>query len=103
MSKKHEPVRMCIATRRLQPATKLLRVVVDPADPTRIIPDPKRIMPGRGAWITPTLVACEQAESRRAFGRALRVSAKVDTSHVRKYIAVVETTMPAGKAVSEKD
>ncbi len=103
MSKKHEPVRTCIATRQLLPATKLLRVVVDPDDPTRIIPDPKRVMPGRGAWITPTLHACEQAESRRAFGRALRVSAKVDTSRVRKYIADMETTMSAGKTVSEKD
>ncbi|MBP3947493.1 MULTISPECIES: YlxR family protein [unclassified Corynebacterium] len=79
--------RTCIATREARPDTQLLRVVVDPDDPTRIIPDPGRKLPGRGAWITPTTQACELAEQRRAFGRALRVSANVDTSAVRKYIA----------------
>ena len=78
--------RTCIATREARPDTQLLRVVVDPADPTRVIADPGRRLPGRGAWITPTIEACELAESRRAFGRALRVSANVDTSAVRKYI-----------------
>lgn len=79
--------RTCIATREAQPDTQLLRVVVDPDDPTRIIADPGRRLPGRGAWITPTLEAFELAETRRAFGRALRVSAKVDASNVREYIS----------------
>lgn len=75
-----------MATRRALPDAQLLRVVLDPADPARVIPDPTRSLPGRGAWITPTLEAFELAETRRAFGRALRVSANVDTSDVRKYI-----------------
>lgn len=79
--------RTCIATRAARPDTQLLRVVVDPDDPTRIIADPGRRLLGRGAWITPTIEAFELAESRRAFGRALRVSADADTSNVRQYIA----------------
>ncbi|MCQ4617975.1 YlxR family protein [Corynebacterium sp. CCUG 71335] len=87
MSEKHVPIRTCIGTRRALPDARLLRVVVDPDDPSRIVPDPKRSMPGRGAWLTPTLEAFELAEKRRAFGRALRVSAQVDTSDVRKYVS----------------
>ena len=75
------------AVLELSAGTRPVRVVVDPADSTRVIADPGRRLPGRGAWITPTIEACELAESRRAFGRALRVSANVDTSAVRKYIA----------------
>lgn len=96
--------RTCIATREARPDTQLLRVVVAPDDPTRIVADPGRRLPGRGAWITPTLDAFELAESRRAFGRALRVSANVDASNVREYIAGESESLPANrKQVSEKD
>ena len=96
--------RTCIATREARPDTQLLRVVVDPEDPTRVIADPGRSLPGRGAWITPSLEAFELAESRRAFGRALRVSAQVDASNVREYIAGENQPSPVNrKQVSEKD
>ncbi|HZK32785.1 MAG TPA: YlxR family protein [Corynebacterium sp.] len=82
-------IRTCLATRERRPDTDLLRVVVDPADPTggRLLADPRRILPGRGAWITPQLSALKIAEDRRAFQRALRVSTAVDTGHVHTYLA----------------
>ncbi|RNE49380.1 YlxR family protein [Corynebacterium alimapuense] len=82
-------VRTCIATRERRPDTELLRVVLDPEDPTRtrLLPDPSRKLPGRGAWITPDVVALELAEQRRAFGRAFRMSTAVDSGHVRTYLA----------------
>nr|WP_151640487.1 YlxR family protein [Corynebacterium sp. 11A] len=83
----HTPQRMCIASRRLFPASELLRVVVDPADASRIIADPAAVLPGRGAWIQPSLAHYELACKRRSFARALRVSASVDTQPVRTYIA----------------
>ena len=79
--------RTCIATRTAQPDTQLLRVVADPDVPGRVIADPGRKLPGRGAWITPSLDAVELAEQRRAFGRALRLSTAVDLGHVRTYLA----------------
>ena len=87
-TRKH-PVRTrtCIATRRTHPDVELLRVVADSDMPGRILADPRRKLPGRGAWITPSLDAVELAEQRRAFGRALRLSAKVDLGHVRTYLA----------------
>lgn len=78
--------RTCIATRVPQPDTQLLRVVADPDVPGRVLADPARKLPGRGAWITPTLDAVELAEQRRAFGRALRLSAQADLGHVRMYL-----------------
>ena len=79
--------RTCIATRVPQPDTQLLRVVADPDVPGRVLADPARKLPGRGAWVTPTLDAVELAEQRRAFGRALRLSTAVDLGHVRTYLA----------------
>lgn len=83
-------IRTCIATGKAQPDAALLRVVVDPSNPTRIIADPTRSLPGRGAWITPTRQAVEQAMKRKAFGRALRVSGITDVSHVCEYVATLE-------------
>lgn len=83
-------IRTCIATRKRQSDTELLRVVVDPSDPARLLADPERRLPGRGAWITPDIAALELAEQRRAFGRAFRVSGtSLDTGHVRTYLAAV--------------
>lgn len=86
-SPQHIRIRTCIATREQKPDIQLLRIVVDPDDNARVIPDPARRLPGRGAWIVPNLAALELAEQRRAFGRALRVSTKVDTGQVRAYLA----------------
>ncbi|MGI0542207.1 YlxR family protein [Corynebacterium aquatimens] len=71
------------------PDVQLLRVVVDPDNPMRIIADPVRRMPGRGAWITPTEEAVELAVKRKAFSRALKVSGTVDASPVREYVVTV--------------
>ncbi|BAU96319.1 nucleic-acid-binding protein [Corynebacterium suranareeae] len=80
-------IRTCIATRERKPDRELLRVVSSLEFPGVILPDPKRRMPGRGAWLTPSIDALDLAEQRRAFGRALRVSTPVDTGHVRTYLA----------------
>ena len=82
-------IRTCIASRQQQPDTQLLRLVAQRGTPPVIVPDPQRDMPGRGCWITPTLDALELAEKRNAIGRALRVSAPVDTGPVRKYLAKI--------------
>lgn len=82
-------IRTCIATRERKPDTELLRIVLDPGDEKRqrLVADPSRRLPGRGAWITPSVIALELAEQRRAFGRAFRMSTAVDTGHVSAYLA----------------
>jgi predicted RNA-binding protein YlxR (DUF448 family) len=48
--------------------------------------DPKAVLPGRGAWLTPTIDAYELAVARRAFRRALRLEREPDTSMVREHL-----------------
>ncbi|WP_084734355.1 YlxR family protein [Rhodococcus sp. RD6.2] len=77
-----DPVRTCIGCRQLAPAADLLRVVARQvqSDGWTVVPDPRRRLPGRGAWLHPDRKCLSQAEKRRAFGRALRVSGSLDTA-----------------------
>lgn len=79
------PIRTCIATRERYRDDELLRLVYDHSTQS-VVADPQRRLPGRGAWIKPTLAALELAESRRAFERALRVRGPVDIGHVRNHL-----------------
>lgn len=89
-SKSHVPQRTCIATREVLPVSQLLRVVAEQKEPGTvvIVPDPRRVKSGRGAWLQPTLEALDLAQTRRAFSRALKVSTAkaVDVDPVRTYI-----------------
>jgi hypothetical protein len=69
----------------------LLRVVVAPDaigedTPPPVVPDPRRRMAGRGAWLHPDLRCVELAVRRRAFARALRVPGPVDPTSVSAYV-----------------
>ncbi|MGN8048566.1 YlxR family protein [Curtobacterium sp. 22159] len=83
-----EPVRTCIGSRRRAPRSSLLRVVA--LRDGRVVADPKAVMPGRGAWLTPTVEAHDQAVKRRAYRRALRLDHEPDTSAVRDYLEALQ-------------
>ncbi|MFS0733449.1 YlxR family protein [Microbacterium sp. 1P10UB] len=70
-----KPVRTCVGCRARASRSSLLRVV---AIDSTLIPDERAAMPGRGAWVHPTLDCAETAIRRRAFVRALRVSGSPD-------------------------
>jgi predicted RNA-binding protein YlxR (DUF448 family) len=94
------PVRTCIGCRQRAAASELLRVVVascmtgtdagstdvDTA-PVRVVPDPRRRAPGRGASLHRDLGCVALAERRRSFARALRVSGPFDLTAVREYVS----------------
>ncbi|WP_287861743.1 YlxR family protein [Corynebacterium sp.] len=95
---KHLPERTCIATKQVIGIDQLLRCVARHAGEgaegkVQVVPDPERKLSGRGAWITPTVEAWEIAVKRRAFSRALRVSATVDADPVRDYIVTLPVTV----------
>jgi len=61
-----------------------LRVVAagHAAQQVRVLPDPSRRLPGRGAHLHPDPRCLGLAVRRRAFGRALRVTGVIDTGEL---------------------
>jgi hypothetical protein len=62
--------RLCIVYRAVRPLDELIRFVVGPDD--RVVPDLRRRLPGRGAWVTATRAAVDKAVASKAFSRAFK-------------------------------
>ncbi|HKQ41291.1 MAG TPA: YlxR family protein [Pseudonocardia sp.] len=77
------PIRTCVGCRTRSSVDDLLRVVVEDG---ALVPDPRRRLPGRGAWLHPVLDCLRRAERRSAFPRALRVPGPLDTGAVRQHL-----------------
>jgi uncharacterized protein len=68
-----EPHRTCIATREVRDQNELIRFVLSPDG--IVVPDLKRKLPGRGAWVSARREAVETAVKRRLFARSLKTQA----------------------------
>ncbi|WP_187313455.1 DUF448 domain-containing protein [Actinosynnema mirum] len=77
------PVRTCVGCRARTSYSELLRVV---AVAGALAPDPRRRLPGRGAWLHPDPSCLRTAEKRRAFPRALKVTGELDAEGVRAHL-----------------
>ncbi|MDO8731615.1 MAG: YlxR family protein [Actinomycetota bacterium] len=75
------PERTCVGCRERAPQKLLMRVAA-----TSHILLVGRNVPGRGAWLHPTLRCLNLAERRSAFGRALRLAAPLDTAEIRSHL-----------------
>jgi predicted RNA-binding protein YlxR (DUF448 family) len=62
----------------------LLRVV---GRGNELVADPQARLPGRGAYLHLSQSCLEQAQRRKAFGRALRMQAPVDASGLGQSLA----------------
>ena len=58
------------------------------------VPDPLGTAPGRGAHLHPTTACYELAVRKKAFGRALRVPAGLDSAAVGEYVAGLASGQP---------
>nr|WP_307837555.1 YlxR family protein [Actinoplanes utahensis] len=89
------PTRTCVGCRNRAPADSLLRfVAAGTGDDLRLLPDPKRRLPGRGAHLHPDPACFAQAERRRAFGRALRLTGFANPELLAEHIRTV--SVPCG-------
>jgi predicted RNA-binding protein YlxR (DUF448 family) len=77
------PVRTCVGCRERAAKSSLLRLVVTGDD---VIPDPQARLPGRGAYLHPSLDCLELAQRRRAFPRALRVTGPLAVTALTSYL-----------------
>ena len=73
------PVRTCVGCRERAARADLLRVVVVE---DRLVPDPRRRLPGRGASVHPDPHCVDLAVRRRAFPRALRLPGPLDATEL---------------------
>jgi uncharacterized protein len=83
------PARTCLGCRSRADRSALLRVV---ARDGRAVPDPSANLPGRGAWVHPTLDCVENAIKRKAFGRALRAEPGLRVEDVLAAVAAHDVT-----------
>jgi uncharacterized protein len=75
-------------------ASELLRVGILGGE---LALDLKRSLPGRGAWVHQDLGCLSKAERRRAFAKALRIRAELDTGRLRTQLeALVHRTTGTG-------
>ncbi|MGJ3507147.1 YlxR family protein [Enemella sp. A6] len=65
--------RTCVGCRRVDDRAVLVRLVWDESA-GRVVVDPAKALPGRGAWVHDEATCVETACRRRAVGRALRRS-----------------------------
>ncbi|MBV9920072.1 MAG: YlxR family protein [Pseudonocardia sp.] len=93
------PIRTCVGCRSRSSADGLLRVV---AVHGALVPDLRRRLPGRGAWLHPALDCLHRAERRSAFPRALRVAGPLDTRLVRQHLIVASGAREAPGSVEEE-
>lgn len=69
--------RLCAATRQVRPVAELIRFVVSPDDV--LTPDLRRVLPGRGVWVSACREAFDLALRKKAFARSLRRPVTVPT------------------------
>ncbi|TYC51853.1 RNA-binding protein [Rhodobacterales bacterium] len=103
MPKKNEPTeRQCAVTREVLPVDQLIRFVLDPED--RVVPDLKRVLPGRGVWVRASkdAVATAEKDRKKVFGRGFKGEAVVEAGLADRVDALLERSALQALSMSRK-
>lgn len=98
----HQPIRTCIGCRGKAPRSELVRLVRHPRDAMRVRVDERATAPGRGAWLHPDQDCLDQAERRRAIGRALRIAGPAEIAEVTSWFTTTEVPGTSGQTIDEE-
>ncbi|MBR7833751.1 YlxR family protein [Actinospica durhamensis] len=81
---------MCVGCRERGAQDLLLRVVAEAgvSGGSEVRPDPRRRLPGRGAYVHPRPECLALAERKRAFPRALRLPGPLDLGQLHVVLDV---------------
>ncbi|MEP3430710.1 MAG: RNA-binding protein [Roseibium sp.] len=103
MPKKNEPTeRQCAVTREVQPTSSLIRFVLDPEG--QVVPDLKRVLPGRGVWVTATkdIIAVAEKDRKKVFGRGFKTEANVEPGLADRLDALLEKAALQALSIARK-
>jgi len=81
------PIRTCVGCGARAAKSDLLRLV---AAGNNIVPDSAGRLPGRGAYLHPSLECLNRAQRRKALARALRVPGAVPAAALADYLTNLE-------------
>jgi predicted RNA-binding protein YlxR (DUF448 family) len=101
--RKNEPTeRQCAVTREVLPVSSLIRFVLDPAG--QVVPDLKRVLPGRGVWVTATqdAVAAAGKDRKKVFGRGFKSEARVEPGLADRVDALMERSALQALSMTRK-
>src|ERR1700747_2630012 len=91
-AKRHVPgmpaMRTCVGAKERTVKSSLLRLV---AAGDVIQPDPRARLPGRGAYLHPSLACLDLARTRRGFPRALRSAGSLSFALLAEYLCHAES------------
>src|SRR5690242_19406136 len=76
-------MRTCVSSKERSAKSSLLRLV---AVGDVIQPDPRARLPGRGAYLHPSLACLDLARRRKAFPRALRTAGSLSLAPLAEYL-----------------
>ena len=82
-------MRTCVGCKERAEKSSLLRLV---AAGDVIQPDPQARLPGRGAYLHPSLACLDLARRRRAFPRAVRAAGSLSLAPLAEYLCGTEST-----------
>ncbi len=103
MPRKNEPTeRQCAVTREVRPVGSLMRFVLDPDG--QVVPDLKRVLPGRGVWVTATAetVAAAEKNGKKVFGRGFKGEALVEPGLPERVDALLERSALQALSLTRK-
>jgi len=92
--------RTCALTRKLKPASEMIRFVLDPAG--EVVPDVKRKLPGRGIWITASHAAVEDAAKRNVFNRGFKRDVRISGDLAARTDQLIERAAIDALAIAAK-
>lgn len=94
------PERRCIATSETRPQAEMIRFVVGPDG--AVVADLAARLPGRGAWVSSTRPALEQAAKRGAFARAFKAQVKVPPNLIDDVEALLAKRLLDGLGLAKR-
>ncbi|WP_082836900.1 RNA-binding protein [Labrenzia sp. OB1] len=103
MPRKNEPTeRQCAVTREVLPVSSLIRFVLDPVG--EVVPDLKRVLPGRGVWVSASgdVVAVAEKDRKKVFGRGFKGEARVEPGLADRVDALMERSALQALSMTRK-